>query len=108
LLIEEKNSKKIINEIYNEIQSLSDLSYKENIKVITFSRYLDFLCLTPTILNISPLDKFEKSILNKFKKYFELTVEALNSVSELEIIKLSQISAKYKNKLDSIRGKKII
>ncbi len=108
LLIEEKNSKKIINEIYNEIQSLSDLSYKENIKVIIFSRYLDFLCLTPTILNISPLDKFEKSILNKFKKYFELTVEALNSVSELEIIKLSQISVKYKNKLDSIRGKKII
>jgi hypothetical protein len=103
LLIQTANDKKIIKKLYEDLDILTDISNKHNIKFLTFDMFLEFIGLIPTMYNISPLSQKEKINFTNFKKYFKLMENALES--DLKLGKLKIKSELYKKNLEFLKQK---
>ncbi len=107
LLLEEENNDTIISELYSGMNSLTNVLYKKNIKFIDYSQYLEFLGLIPTIYNITPLSRIEKSIQYQFRNSFKLMKKALLSDTDFELGELKKKSDNYKERLIDLRNKEL-
>ncbi|HEY0089622.1 MAG TPA: hypothetical protein VGB37_12310 [Candidatus Lokiarchaeia archaeon] len=82
------------------IQNLTDIKNKDNIKVIDFNQYLQFLNLFAGVDNWRTLSKDEIEILNKFKNIISLISDSINSDKKLQ--DLINLSNYYKALLGDI------
>ena len=79
--------------VQNIIQETGDISNKENIKVLNFTEFLEFLGLRKMIDNFEFLSETEKKIFEKLSGAIKLTLDSFES--ETEFNKLIKVSKHY-------------
>ena len=74
-----KGYESLLQEVQNLIQNSNSISFKEHVKVINFSQYLEFLNLIIPINSWKVLSETEKLILQEFFYITDLISDALSS-----------------------------
>lgn len=103
LLIQSANYKNVIDKLYEDLDLLTDVPHKLNIKFLTFNMFLEYIGLIPTMYNLTPLSQKEKKIFTNFKKCFKLMENAL--VLDFKLGKLKIKSDHYKKELEILKNK---
>lgn len=95
--INNKTNKSIIRELRENFNALSDISFKENIKLLSLDEFLNFLNLSSNLFRINPLNNEEKEVIFEINKISKLIEESL--VSDIIISRLEKKKCFYKKLL---------
>jgi len=99
VLVRINSNKNIVTlkELQEGFNTLSDVVFKDNIKLISLNQYKNFLNLSSNLCRNKPLNKKEKRIIIEINNISKLIEEAL--MSDLKISELEQKSSHYKGLL---------
>ncbi len=96
--INNKKDIKTLKEIHKGFNSLSDIIFKDNIRLVSLDQFKNFLNLSSNLFRNKPLNKEEKRIIIEINNISKLIEEAL--LSDLKVSELEKKSSYYKKLLE--------
>ena len=100
----DSNKNKItLEKLQESFNSLSDVSFNENIRLISLDQFKNFLNLSSNLCRTKPLNNEEKNIIIEINNISNLIEEAL--ISDLKVSELEQYSKRYKKFLENFSQK---
>lgn len=100
LLIEEKEKKCTVQNIEQIIQFSSNIKFKDHIKILTFTEFLEFLDLRHGLDNWRSQTEDERVILLEFMKIYKLAIDSIDSDDKFK--KLINVSEYFKKQLNDL------